>query len=179
MNKLSGKSELDPKIITNNLSDKMHELVDLKTVMEDTSRKQVSALNAWIKAHSCKYLPTMVTLYHGTAKKHDILGEGIKRTKAKTKRSMQSQVGYTYLSLHPDSAKNFASIGYPLEEISVYAVEVPLYQLLPDQDQLFNARLWKELKVVIKKTVGDSLIFGKGARLKRDIEPYEIKLVKI
>lgn len=151
------------------------DIVHDKIKFENIKKTDIKLLNKWIKDHSDIYKMEKVILYHGTSAKHDIENEGILKTSLKSKRSLQSETGYTYLSIYPESAKSFASMGYPNEEIKIYAVEVLVKDLLPDHDQLKNKRLWSEGKLEIGKTIADSLVYGSGARLKRNIEPYEVR----
>ena len=115
-----------------------------------------------------------VLLYHGTSCDIPVEEEGLKRTSNKTKKSIQSQVGYVYLSVYPNMAKRFASIAYPKKDVCVYEVFVKIKDLKPDKDQLYNKRLWGDDKT-IKDNLVNSFIIGHGARVKRDIFPYEIK----
>lgn len=142
---------------------------------EDT-KKTVQQLNLWIKNNCNIYLPTKVILYHGTSSEHDIENEGIRRTTKKTKKSLQSEPGYVYLSLYPEMARTFGEFAYPMKDVSVYAVEVPLYSLLPDKDQLRNKRSWSDGEMdKLGNSLAESLFFGQGARIKGDIEPYAVR----
>lgn len=156
--------------------------IDLKSIVHDIvkfgdeSRKQINELSHWIKNHSDIYKMEKVILYHGTSSKHDIENEGIKKTSSKNRKSIQSASGFVYLSLYPDMAQRFAEMAYAGEEVSVYAVEVLISDLVPDHDQLKNKRLWLDGDSShIGKTIGDSLAYGSGARVKRNIEPYELR----
>ena len=114
-----------------------------------------------------------VLMYHGTSCENPIMEQGLKRTKNSTKKSLQSQTGYVYLTVYPSMAKTFAEMAYPYEDVCVYQVFVKVKDLKPDSDQLKNKRMWGEKP--IGNTLSDSLIHGRGARLKRDVMPYEIK----
>lgn len=77
-------------------------------------------------------------------------------------------------------AQRFAEMGYPSTEIALYAVEVPVADLKADLDQLKNKRMWSpDDQTDIRNTVADSLVFGSGARLKRDVEPYEVRRIPL
>ena len=115
-----------------------------------------------------------VLLYHGTSCEIPVSKEGLKRTSNKTKKSLQSQTGFVYLSMFPSMAKTFAEMAYPYEDVCVYQIFIKIKDLKPDKDQLKNKRMWSDNKD-IKDTLVDSLIYGKGARVKRDIMSYEIK----
>ncbi|MFS1428776.1 hypothetical protein LMH73_016935 [Vibrio splendidus] len=151
----------------------IHELVDFTNINRDS----IKAVNNWLSSHSCQYNQTKVIMYHGTLSSHDIEEQGIKRTTSKTKRSLQSEPGFVYLSLFASSAKTFAEMAYPNQAVSVYAVEVPVRDMKADLDQLKNARIWKALDFDVKSTVGDSLVIGSGIRLKRDVHNYELRLL--
>ncbi len=156
--------------------------IDLKSIMHDkvdftsVSKEDVKALKQWIKQHSDIYKMEKVILYHGTSSEHDIENVGIRKTTAKSKKSLQSQVGFVYLSLYPSMAKQFGEMAYSGKSISVYAVEVPLNQLKADLDQIRNKRLWSDGKLDhIGNSLAESLIYGSGARIKRNVEPYEVR----
>ncbi len=157
-----------------NLKEIMHNHVNFTNL----NRNDIGALNRWLKEHSCKYKNEHVIMYHGTSAEHDIVNQGLQKTRAKTKKSLQSQIGYVCLSLYPESARTFGELAYPSKEISVYAVKVPLRELAIDSDQLHNKRMWGDYKDgEIKRTLADSLVYGSGARIKRDIQPYEVRLI--
>lgn len=137
-------------------------------------RKLVSEFNRWLRRHKEDY----VRLYHGTSSKHDILGQGILKTTKRRRNSVQSESGFVYLSVYPNMAKTFSEIGNPYDEASVYSVVIKIKELKPDTDQLRNKRLWDKDFLEMGNTLADSLIYGSGARVKRNIEPYEISLHK-
>lgn len=85
---------------------------------------------------------------------------------------MQSATGFVYLSIYPQSARTFGELAYPRKQVTVYAVDIKIKELLPDKDQLRNKRLYGQFD--IDDTLADSLIFGHGARVKRNILPYEL-----
>ena len=137
-------------------------------------RKLVSEFNRWLRRHKEDY----VRLYHGTSSKHDILGQGILKTTKRMRNSVQSESGFVYLSVYPNTAKTFGELSYPYDEASVYSVVIKIKELKPDTDQLRNKRLWGKDFLELGNTLADSLIYGSGARVKRNIEPYEISLHK-
>ena len=96
--------------------------------------------NRWLSLHRNDY----VVLYHGTSANIPVMTEGLRKTSLKTKRSIQSETGYVYLSLWPDSARTFGEISYPYDDVKVYAVIVKVQDLRPDKDQLFNKRRWDD-----------------------------------
>jgi hypothetical protein len=129
-----------------------------------------------INSHKNQYQPNIrpVKLYHGTSANIDILKDGLLTTKMKTKKSLQSQTGFVYLSIFPDMAKTFGEIAYPYDDVVVYEVVVPVYLLQADKDQLNNQRAYAG------RNMGDSLaesaLYGHGFRVKGDIPPYMIKV---
>ncbi len=130
------------------------------------TQKDVDDFNRWLQQHKNEY----VRLYHGTSERNNISDEGIKKTSSKNRKSYQSQSGYVYLSRYPNMARSFGEINN-MSDTQVYAVDIKIKDLLPDLDQLNNQRAaGKE----IGNTLAESLIYGGGARIKRDIMPYEI-----
>jgi hypothetical protein len=154
------------------LEDIVHDEVDFINI----TKESIKNINRWVKFHSDIYKMEKVILYHGTSSKNDIEKEGIKKTTLKTKKSLQSAVGFVCLSLYPNMAKTFGDLAYPYDDIRVYAVEVLVKDLLADHDQLFNKRMWDdENSKNIGKTIGDSLVYGSGCRVKSKIEPYQVR----
>ena len=130
------------------------------------TQKDVDDFNRWLQQHKNEY----VRLYHSTSERNNISDEGIKKTSSKNRKSYQSQSGYVYLSRYPNMARSFGEINN-MSDVQVYAVDIKIKDLLPDLDQLNNQRAaGKE----IGNTLAESLIYGGGARIKRDIMPYEI-----
>jgi hypothetical protein len=144
-------------------------------------KKAIKNINALLATRSVRHNMDKIVLFHGTAKKHNISNEGVKRTTSQTRRSIQSRPGRVSVSLYPDHAKLFASLGYPNEEVEVYAVCVPFFSLIADTDQLSNRRREltdtgnAELASNIKNSLAYSFLHGSGAWLKRDVEPYEVR----
>lgn len=131
--------------------------------LTDFSEKNIKNINKFLNTNKNKN----IRLYHGTHPNIPILEEGILTTKLKTKKSYQSQVGFVYLSLYPESAKLFGNIGYGINNATVYQVDIPILYLKPDLDQLHNSN-------TLNKTLGDSAIHGHGFRVKGDVPPYMI-----
>lgn len=115
-----------------------------------------------------------VSLYHGTSKQHPIMTQGLLPTSTGRKKSMQSGIGYVYLSVYPGMAFDFGRIAYPGHEIVVYKVTTIIRRLKADLDQLRNQRHFAERNV--GNTLAESLIFGSGARIKGKIEPMSLSL---
>ena len=68
-------------------------------------------------------------------------------------------------------------MGYPYDTVVVYAVDVKIKELRPDTDQLYNKRMYMTGdNGEIGNSLADSLIFGHGARIKRALKPWEIKM---
>lgn len=138
---------------------------------DEPSAEEISTFNKWLRQHKDDYC----ILFHGTASRHDILSQGIKKTTLKTKRSFQSAPGFVYLSVFPDMSKTFGEFGYPQEDITVYGVIIKIKELKPDYDQLKNKRLYGDIDC--GETLADSLVYGHGARVSRNIMPYEIRVL--
>lgn len=88
------------------------------------SRTKIDEFNKWLKSHK----NDKAILFHGTSENIPVLstdkviGQGLKRTSARTKKSYQSQTGFVYLSIYPSSAKMFGEMAYPNKKIKVYAI---------------------------------------------------------
>jgi len=136
------------------------------------SEKEVKAFRKFLRDNKEK----QIVLYHGTSAKHKIMEQGLLPTTSKRRLSLQSGSGYVYLSVYPAMAKSFAEMGYPKQEVVVYAVTLPIHKLSPDKDQLRNQRQWAGYEG--KDDLAGSLLYGKGARFKGKIEPWQIKIEK-
>ena len=130
----------------------------------------IKNLEKFLKQH----INENIILYHGTSSEFDIENQGLLPTSMKRRNSMQSGSGFVYLSLFPNMAKTFAEIAFPRKDIQVYEVIVPIEDLKPDKDQLFNKRVYGS-NFDLKDSLVDSLVYGHGARLKGKIEPYMIR----
>jgi GNAT superfamily N-acetyltransferase len=120
-----------------------------------------------------------VRLYHGTDASHPVMEEGLLPTSAGRKKSLQSTPGYVYLSVYPGMAEDFGRMAYPGKPIQVYAVTVTVRRLLADTDQLNNRRYWGEGKYDgVGNTLAESLVYGRGARVKGKVEPYQLTPTK-
>ncbi|MBB3841107.1 hypothetical protein FHS57_005128 [Runella defluvii] len=140
-----------------------------KGFFEKPSPESVKALNRFLKANPNQ----LVVMYHGTWANHPIMSQGLKTTKANTRRGY-STVGFVYLTPYPKYAESFAQMAYPSEPITLYKVVVPARFLKPDNDQIYFK---KSAGIQIGDTLGDSLVFAKTARIKGDIPPYMISEV--
>ena len=144
--------------------------IDKYIYNESPSKEDISELNRFLKKNKDSY----IILFHGTSVRHRIKEQGLLKTTAKRRKSYQSESGYVYLSLFPSSARLFGEIAYPHDNVCVYSIRIPVKELKADKDQLRNKRLFSEEDV--GNTLAESLIFGHGARVKRNILPYEIQL---
>lgn len=138
----------------------------------ETSVKEINEFFRMRKGN--RYNMPSIKLYHGTSSEFDIENEGIFTTTTKRRNSYQSESGFVYLSMYKDSSKSFGDIGYPnSKSTTVYEVHIPLNLLLPDLDQLRNKRLHSSS--LIGNSIGESFVFGNGARVKGNIPVYMIK----
>jgi len=139
----------------------------------EPTEKEIKNINTWLRQNKEKY----VILFHGTTSKHPISDQGLLPTSGKRRHSYQSESGYVYLSMYPSSAEMFGKMAYPGDEINIYAVKVKIGELKPDKDQLRNKRYYSDQN--IGDTLAESLIYGSGARVKRNIWAYELTSVNI
>ena len=137
----------------------------------DVNNDDIIFLNKYLKENKFN----LIELYHATSSKNNILGNGLLTTKLKSKKSLQSTVGYVYLSVFENMAKTFGKIAYPNHDIKTYKITVPVYFLKPDLDQLSNKRLYSH--VDINNTLAESALFGYGFRIKGNIPPYMIEQI--
>jgi hypothetical protein len=172
------------KFIESNVNVDMSNPVDLlkeypEFFYSDPTPKKLKEFTELLRPLRDKYSYRMlrpIKLYHGTSAELNIEKEGLLTTKQSTKKSMQSQTGFVYLSIFPDMAKTFGKMAYPKDDIVVYEVVVPAYYLLPDKDQLRNQRLFAGKTV--NDTLADSALYGHGFRVKGNIPPYMIRKSK-
>ena len=135
------------------------------------SIEKAQEINKYLQANKDKYNPKYVKFYHGTAKGLPIEEKGLLPTSAGRRKSYQSESGYVYLANTPERAKTFGDLGN-MGKSEVYEVVVPINKLLPDLDQLNNLRSTGEK---IGNTLGESIVYGGGVRIKGKIEPYAIR----
>lgn len=135
------------------------------------SVEKVQEINKYLQANKDKYNPKYVKFYHGTAKGLPIEEKGLLPTSATRRKSYQSESGYVYLANTPERAKTFGDLSN-MSNSEVYEVVIPINKLLPDLDQLNNLRSTGEK---IDNTLGDSIVYGGGVRIKGKIEPYAIR----
>ena len=146
----------------------VEELKDIFKKAEPTT-KDVAVLKKWLNSHK----DNTVRLYHGTDADIPVTQEGLKKTSAKTKRSLQSGTGNVYLTPFPTFAKAFGQFAYPdKENIAVYAVDVKVKDLHADKDQLKNKRM---AGIDIGDSLAASLLAGHSATVRRNIPSYELQ----
>lgn len=137
--------------------------------------EKAKALTAWIRGNSAPYENKLVKFYHATDPSLPIEQEGLKPTSTNRRRSYQSASGYVYLAATPERAKAFGDLGNQGKSV-IYEVLVRIRHLLPDLDQLNNQRAagrWTE----IGNSIGESIVYGGGVRVKGRIEPWAIRRV--
>jgi len=143
--------------------------MEIKADMWEITKKEIDNLNKWFKDNKDNY----IKLYHWTSPDWKILDEWLKATINKSKKSIQSQPWFVYLSFDPSRAKTFWEMWYAWKTPKVYEVKVKIWDLKPDLDQIWNKRYWGENQD-IWDTLADSLLYGKWFRVKWNIEPYKI-----
>ena len=170
--------KLDWLLSKNGVSKKDLLLVSGLQYPDDTSilyppfyTKSISKL---IKDNQNIYLPKYMIFFHGTSLslKDKILEEGLLPTSSIRRRSYQSTDGYVYLANDYHRACTFAKLGNG-GEICVFAVLVKTTDIKADLDQLRNKQIVNP-DMQIKQTLGDSMYYGGGVRVKGKIEPYQI-----
>lgn len=141
------------------------------------SEKDIERLNKWLREHKMNY----VKMYHGAPAKHvqGILEKGLLPTSDKRRNSYQSQSGYVYLSVLPKSSKIFAELAdaHNVENNTVFEVVALVNSLLPDTDQLNNYRGVKE-NWDIGNSLGESIIYGHGARVKGKVDRNALRIIR-
>ena len=173
-NVLSFTEYLNEKYLHSGLAT-LDETIDLRNYdcLYKQDIKSVKEINKILRDNKFK----KIKLFHGTSPNVPVMEDGLKTTKEKTKKSLQSETGYVYLSIYPSSAKMFGDMAYGISNAIVYEIDIPIIYLKPDKDQLYNKR--KGLSDIrIGETLGDSAIYGSGFRVKGDIPPYMINIYK-
>lgn len=132
---------------------------------------KVKETNKWIRANSDFHKPKFVKMYHATDSSLDIESMGLLPTSTTRRRSYQSTSGYVYLASTPERAKQFGDLGN-CGRSTVYEAIVLVKNLLADRDQLNNKR---SVGCEIGNSIGESIVFGGGARVKGLIEPWAIR----
>lgn len=181
---IKGRGDFNEKYIHYLPSTKEQDIIDLLSMDLYWKNVEISSENdSYIKTPEFKELSqflrknelSVIKLFHGTSEKYDVTNDGLKTTKIRTKKSLQSGVGYVYLSVYPDMAGSFGDIANPYGDIVVYQVLVPISELKPDKDQLYNLR---NTGRSVGESLVESLVLGHGACIKGDIPPYMIDVHK-
>jgi hypothetical protein len=139
------------------------------------SAHEVRAFASWLRSRPNDF----VRLYHGTAAVHPVLEQGLLPATATRRNSLQSSSGFVCLSVFPGLAHDFgaqAALNRPADasgaRVAVYPVTRTIRSLLADLDQLRNRRLYAGEHV--GNSLAESLIFGRGARVRGRIDPGSI-----
>lgn len=146
--------------------------LDVKAHSGTITDKEVKEFGRFLNSHKMDF----IRMYHGTSSRHAVMDKGLLATSSGRARSPQSAAGFVYLAYDPESALNFARMGYAGDytaDLVVYAVDVTVQRLLPDHDQLRNKRMWGG-DDTIGSTLAHSLIYGRGARVRGRIEANQI-----
>ena len=151
---------------------KLHEVEELRGIFAkaDPDANDVAVLQHWLKEHK----NDSIVLYHGTDASLPISEEGLKKTSARTKRSLQSGTGNVYLTPYPTFAKAFGQFAYPEKEdsIAVYDVAVKISDLRPDKDQLKNKRMEG---IDLGDSLAASLLVGHSVTVKHNVMNYDLQ----
>lgn len=148
-------------------------VLDLPFIEGVPSPEKAKAMQRWILDHKDRYANKLVKLYHGTDPSLPIEEEGLKPTSATRRRSYQSESGYVYLANTPERAENFGKLGNQ-GRCAVYEVVVPIRHLRADLDQLNNQRSTGRYGD-LGDTVGESIVYGGGVRIKGGLEPWQVR----
>lgn len=135
--------------------------------------EKAKAINEWVKNNADIYTNSLVKMYHATHPSIPIEHDGLRPTSTLRRRSYQSESGYVYLAATPERAKAFGDIANGTKS-TVYEVLVRVRHLLPDKDQLNNQR---SVGNELGNSVGESVVYGGGARVKGRIEPWAVRKI--
>lgn len=159
---------------------KLPDVIDLQSdpyyhvlFYSEPNAEEIRRFNQFIRRNRSQ----KIRLYHGTKSEIPAMSEGLKPSSKKRRNSLQSATGYVCFSVYKEMAKHFGEMAFPGKSITVYAIEYSFSMLLPDKDQLRNKRMWTGIEC--GDTLGESLIIGRGARVKGHIPPYLIYPIKI
>ncbi|KAB7891456.1 hypothetical protein [Poseidonibacter ostreae] len=139
--------------------------------INNPTKQELKAFNLFLDANKDKN----TIVFHGTNAKHDILTEGLKKTNNKNKSFMKSQVGYVYTTLYPSTAQMFGEFASNGENVSVYAIKIPIKHLKSDSNQLESYMNLTNTKVT--NTLVNSLVLTHCARIKKDLELCDVRKV--
>lgn len=163
---------MDPKGSPTNPVDFSEDSEWRKIAYNEPSPAAVKRLHSWLASHPNDF----VRLFHGTAKSHPILSQGLKPSSATRSHSLQSRRGHVSLSIYPGIAKDFGTLAYPGREIVVYAMVFTVRRLVPDLDQLRNQRVFGGRNVA--NSLAESLAYGHGAQVKGKVQPYQVSIYR-
>jgi hypothetical protein len=152
------------------------ESVDNPFIEGVPTEEKVKSVKKWLSDNLDKYNPIYVNFYHATHPDLPIEEEGLLPTSNGRKRSYQSQIGYVYLANTPERAKTFGDLAYGINNSVIYEVAVRVQDLKADLDQIRNQRI---TGVDIGNSVAESIVYGGGVRVKKKIEPWQIKRVSL
>ena len=166
------KKKSTPKVFLNN------EFLD-ELLFQTPSKEIIKQINSYMNKSQHRYDEDKIRLYHATSSEHDesIEKVGLLPTSMKRKNSLQSSIGYVYMSVFPNMAKTFAEIAFPYNDITIYSVDLYVrdLKLVADKDQLNNKRMYSEM-TGLGNTIGDSIIHGHGLRYKGKIPLYNFSI---
>lgn len=135
----------------------------------------VKAFASWLSSHKNSF----VRLFHGTSPRNKVMEQGLLPTSVNRRNSLQSAVGFVCLSVYPGAAHDFGSYASANQSpdldgarVAVYPVVLTVRSLLADRDQLANRRAFAGEDH--GNTLAESLVFGRGARVRGRIEPVNI-----
>jgi hypothetical protein len=160
-----------------NVGDKfeMGTIIDNPFQEGSPSQYKAKRITEYFNKNNDKYNPKYIILYHGTSQNVPIESKGLLPTSYERRRSYQSQSGYIYLANTPERAMTFGQLGNQGKSV-VYEVVVPINRILPDLDQLNNIR---STGVKVGNTIGESVVYGGGIRVKGKIDSYAIRKLPI
>lgn len=135
-------------------------------------KENVKNIIKWLKDYKQNSTGTnhYVIMYHATGKDTPITEKGLLAGQNNRKNFRTSESGYIYLSPNPNYAKGYGDIAFAGNSV-VYEIIVPVKKLLPDKRHFFYARPDE----ITGSNLADSLIYGGTARVKGNIERWQIK----
>lgn len=150
---------------TNGKTEKIPVNLDLSMI------ENVKSISDWLKTYNQKYDIRYVVMYHAAGIEAPILDEGLLAGNGRRKNYGMSESGYVYLATTPKMAEMFGSMAYN-DSFMIYEVIVPVGKLLPDKNRL----LYTAPEDAKGNKLAQSLVYAGSARVKGDIERWQIKL---
>jgi len=132
--------------------------------------ENVKNISKWLKAHSQKNPACYVVMYHATGKDSPVFEQGLLAGCSKRRTSSISESGYIYLSVNPNYARGYGKLKFP-DGCVIYEVIVSVKKLLADKLHFYYARP----NELITSNLVNSLVYGGSARVKGNIERWQIK----